>query len=127
MATWNKAILTDDGRKLQTKVEAGSKLVFTKMAMGAGTPSNLATAKELADRKIDMQIASVDTSKPYTVTIYGVLSNAKLGQGFTATEMGLYAKDPDAGEILYMVVTDSKPDYIPDQSNAIMQRVGIGA
>lgn len=126
MATWNKAILTDDGRKLQTKVEAGSKLVFTKMAMGAGTPSNLTTAKELADRKIDMQIASVDTSKPYTVTIYGVLSNAKLDKGFTATEMGLYAQDPDVGEILYMVVTDSKPDYIPDQSNAIMQRVGIG-
>lgn len=126
MAMWNKAILTDDGRKLQTKVEAGSKLVFTKMAMGAGTPSNLATAKELADRKIDMQIASVDTSRPYTATIYGVLSNAKLDRGFTATEMGLYAQDPDVGEILYMVVTDSKPDYIPEQSSAIMQRVGIG-
>lgn len=126
MATWNKAILTDDGRKLQAKVEAGTKLVFTKMAMGAGKPSDLKTASQLADKKIDMQIASVDTSMPYTVTIYGVLSNAKLEKGFTATELGLYAQDPDIGEILYMVVTDSKPDYIPDQTNVIMQRVGIG-
>ena len=95
MATWNKAILTDDGRKLQTKVEAGSKVVFTKMAMGAGTPSNLTTAKELADRQIDVQIASVDASKPYSVTIVRVLFNAKVDKGYTASGMGLYAQDTD--------------------------------
>lgn len=126
MATWNRAVLTNMGRQLQRRVEAGEELVFTRMAMGSGKPSKLETATDLSERKIDMTIASIDTSHPYTVTVYGILSNAKLSEGFTATEMGLYAQDPDYGEILYMVMVDAKPDFIPDQSNVIMQRIGIG-
>ena len=36
MPNWSGLILTQQGRQLQAKVEAGTKLVITKLKLGSG-------------------------------------------------------------------------------------------
>lgn len=126
MSQWSNPTLTNKGRALQSKVEQGEALVFTKMALGGGTPTSPETMTELVTPKLDMTISSKEMTGEYTCTIYGMLSNRGLEEGFTAKELGLYAQDPDEGEILYLVVTDEQPDYIPNQDTLIVQRIGVG-
>lgn len=46
------------------------------------------------------------------------ISNSGVKTGFKITEMGLFATDPDAGEIMYVALTDDIPDYMPAEGGS---------
>ncbi|WP_196601765.1 phage tail protein [Pectinatus frisingensis] len=122
MANWQGAILTTKGKALQAKVEAGTtKLALTKMKLGNGVISGSQTLEGLTDLvspQQDITISSITPNSNGTCNIEGVVTNTSLNTGYYLKELGLYATDPDAGEILYAITTDSNPDYLQASGSA---------
>ena len=124
MANWQGAILTNKGRALQAKVEGGlCQLALTKLKTGDGTLAPGQTLEALTDlvspkQNIGISAVVVDENQPGVVYVKGILSNASLTTGYMVKELGLFATDPDDGEILYAVTVDSNPDYCQDNTSA---------
>ncbi len=124
MANWQGAILTNKGRSLQAKVEGGlCQLALTKLKTGDGTLAPGQTLEALTDlvspkQNIGISAVVVDEDQPGVVYVKGILSNAELTTGYLVKELGLFATDPDDGEILYAVTVDSNPDYLQGNTSA---------
>ena len=127
MANWNGLILTTKGIALLSKVEAGTTLEMTKIKLGDGVlpdGQNLEDLTDLVSPKQILGIASREAQKNEDGEFNGLckisstISNVGLTQGYYVRELGIFANDPDAGEILYAVTTDTAPDYLPAQGGA---------
>lgn len=124
MANWQGAILTNKGRALQAKVEGGlCQLALTKLKTGDGTQAPGQTLEALTDlvspkQNIAISAVVVDENQPGVVYVKGILSNASLTTGYMVKELGLFATDPDDGEILYAITVDPNPDYLQDNTSA---------
>ncbi|MDU1161454.1 hypothetical protein [Veillonella parvula] len=129
MAEWSNATMTDVGANLQAKVNAGkTKLTFTKIKVGSGVNSTnpLALTDVISSKwettnfvvKLEGKIVSVDT----------VITNTGIHEAFRMSEIGLFAQDPDKGEILYAYLTDPEPDRMPAESGSVVvsQELTIG-
>lgn len=129
MAEWSNAIMTDVGNALQAKVNAGqTKLTFTKIKVGSGVNATnpLALTDVISSKwettniivKREGKIVSVDT----------FITNSGITEAFRMSEIGLFAKDPDKGEILYAYLTDPEPDRMPAEGGAVVvsQELTIG-
>ena len=129
MAEWSNATMTDVGAALQAKVNAGkTKLTFTKIKVGSGVNSTnpLALTDVISSKwettnfvvKLEGKIVSVDT----------VITNTGVHEAFRMSEIGLFAQDPDKGEILYAYLTDPEPDRMPAESGSVVvsQELTIG-
>ena len=129
MAEWSNATMTDVGADLQAKVNAGkTKLTFTKIKVGSGV--NATNPLELTDVisskwettnfvvKQEGKIVSVDT----------FITNTGIHEAFRMSEIGLFAQDPDKGEILYAYLTDPEPDRMPAEGGSVVvsQELTIG-
>lgn len=119
MANWTGFSMTNRGAELQAKVNAGSTtLTFTKLALGSGEASgSIENMTELVHKEMDMTIKAI-SNEGNIVTLKSTITNEGISQAFAAREMGLYAKDPDLGEILYAIQTDPAPDSIPAEGSA---------
>lgn len=129
MAEWSNATMTDVGAALQAKVNAGkTKLTFTKIKVGSGVNATnpLALTDVISSKwettnfvvKLEGKIVSVDT----------VITNTGIHEAFRMAEIGLFAQDPDKGEILYAYLTDPEPDRMPAESGSVVvsQELTIG-
>ena len=119
MAEWSNAIMTDVGNALQAKVNAGqTKLTFTKIKVGSGVNATNPLALTDVIVKREGKIVSVDT----------FITNSGITEAFRMSEIGLFANDPDKGEILYAYLTDPEPDRIPAEGGAVVvsQELTIG-
>ena len=122
MANWSGLVLTRKGELLHAKVEINlCKLHLTKIKLGSGVLEDgqqLETLADLIRPRQTVDIGTVTDNKDGTVTVAGIITNAELETGYTVTEMGLFAADPDEGEILYVVTRDAHPDYLPAKGGA---------
>lgn len=129
MAEWSNATMTDVGAALQAKVNAGkTKLTFTKIKVGSGVNATnpLALTDVISSKwettnfvvKLEGKIVSVET----------VITNTGIHEAFRMSEIGLFAQDPDKGEILYAYLTDPEPDRMPAESGSVVvsQELTIG-
>lgn len=129
MAEWSNAIMTDVGANLQAKVNAGkTKLTFTKIKVGSGVNATnpLALTDVLSSKwettnfvvKQEGKIVSVDT----------FITNNGITEAFRMSEIGLFAQDPDKGEVLYAYLTDPEPDRMPAAGGSVVvsQELTIG-
>lgn len=104
MAIFNNMRITDKGKILYAKAQAGHELHFTKMRVGAGNVEsrNPDTLLDLIDPKYDVGIQSISpNSETKSATISGMINNGAVTEPTYICEIGLYAEDPDEGEILY--------------------------
>lgn len=122
MPNWSGIILTNKGRQLQAKVESGStSLVLTKLKLGNGTISEGQTLEALNDLVGPKQVVGIATKTVLEngyCKIAATISNSDLAEGYLVKELGVFATDPDEGEILYAITTDSAPDYMPASGGA---------
>lgn len=129
MAEWSNATMTDVGADLQAKVNAGkTKLTFTKIKVGSGVNATnpLALTDVISSKwettnfvvKQEGKIVSVDT----------FITNTGIHEAFRMSEIGLFAQDPDKGEILYAYLTDPEPDRMPAEGGSVVvsQELTIG-
>lgn len=115
MANWNGLQLTNKGIALQAKVQAGTQLHITKLKLGSGVvPSgtDIKTLTDLIDPEQNLGIGGKEAVDDYC-KISSTISNTGLDAGYYVRELGVFAQDPDDGEILYMYTTDGAPDYLP--------------
>lgn len=131
MSNWGKPVLTKQGLKLQAKVDAGNAMQLTKCRLGSGTIGSGQQMEDLTELVAPVQtlpIASVTYSDDsHACIISAVTDNSTVTTGYYLREFGIYAKDPDDGEILYAVASDSEPDFIPAKgtSTVISQEIGV--
>lgn len=131
MSNWGKPVLTKQGLKLQAKVDAGNAMQLTKCRLGSGMIGSGQQLEDLTELVAPVQtlpIASVIYSDDsHACIISAVTDNSTVTTGYYLREFGIYAKDPDDGEILYAVASDSEPDFIPAKgtSTVISQEIGV--
>ena len=121
MSNWSSTQLTDLGRALDAKVTAGTTLLsFTKMKLGSGTETaeDIPAMTDLVSPKLVLGISScaVSASDDTICELISVASSSDVEDSFVVRELGVFATDPDVGEILYAVMLDSTPDTMPNEN-----------
>lgn len=121
MSNWSSTQLTDLGRALDAKVTAGTTLLsFTKMKLGSGTETaeDIPAMTDLVSPKLVLGISScaVSASDDTVCELISVASSSDVEDSFDVRELGVFATDPDVGEILYAVMLDSTPDTMPNKN-----------
>ena len=121
MANWTGDVLTKWGRELQAKVLAGTtRLELTRIKLGSGseTAEQVDNMRDLYDPKASLGISSV-AYEDNLCTVTGIIITQGIETGFYAKEWGLFAQDPDEGEILYLLlVTETNTMYMPPENNS---------
>lgn len=119
MAEFNKLTITNKGQALMSKIIAGSgNIEFTKVSASSNiyTESQILALTSLANVKQTVAISKITRINNVSVQIEAAMENSKLTSGYNMNSIGLYAKDPDDGEILYAVasvLTSDKGAYMP--------------
>ena len=121
MSNWSSYQFTRKGEQLRAKVEAGKcKLTLTKMKIGNGNVT-LGDIKDMSDLKspqlvLGISSCAVSAEDDRVCEVVGIASSSNVENAFSVTEVGLYANDPDVGEILYLVEIDTSPDDMPNKN-----------
>ena len=105
--------ITNTGRDLLTKILTGSQLTITKVMVGNGKLSGQdpAALTDLVSPK-HPATATVPKVTDGTVTFTIQYQNQETGM-VTINEYGVFAQDPDAGEILlYYATLGDYPQYV---------------
>lgn len=116
--------LTEKGNALIGKLLASEgTLKFTKVTAGDGSiPSGKSPEgmTELGNYVTDGLIASVSSSATGEASVVVQISSIDLAQGFSCTELGLWAEDPDEGDILYAYLyLQQHPEWIRADADAV--------
>lgn len=105
MNQWANTVLTDKGAALLSKLTQGNTLNITKAITGSGfvTPGLLTKQTEVTDPQQELTFRPVSYPEEGQCAITVALKNEGLAVGYKATQVGLYATDPDEGEILFFI------------------------
>lgn len=123
MLIWNPGKLTKDGKALLAKAQAGKCAIqITKAQSGSGSYTSsedisqrtaLKTVKQTFP--ISNKVINTDSALVLKIT----MENSTLTAGYDITEFGVFASDPDKGEILYSIATASTSDYMPAYNGVV--------
>lgn len=116
MAAFPKMTLTNVGQALQTKVLAGAELTFTRIALGDGKLNGqpISPLTALIHQTASVSVDTVVVINDDTCQASGFFTNKDISTGFWWREFGIFAQDPDVGEILYGYTNAGDAgDYIP--------------
>ncbi|MEK4883683.1 phage tail protein [Bacillus sp. FSL W8-0223] len=120
MGAFGGLILTNRGRNLQVKAQTGVELHFTRIAIGDGDlgGSSILELNALKNERKSLEITKLKVLTGGQAVVGSVLNNQDITAGFYFREIGVFATDPDVGEILYCYANaGSTADYIPAGSD----------
>lgn len=119
-AEFKPGVLTNKGLALLAKWQLGRCIpTITKAVIGSGSYSaseSLATRTALKAQKLSVGISTKYIQNNSTALLKCMFDNTTLTAGFKVTEIGIYAQDPDDGEILYSMAVsadEANADYLP--------------
>ena len=115
-------VVTDDGRELIAKLVAGKQLMLTKIMVGSGSIPDGTKPTEM--KNLSEPVAAGTSTAPVydgvnvQMTIeYRSDLNGGLDHGFWLREFGVFAYDPDKGEIMMCYGTlGDYPQYVSAMS-----------
>lgn len=119
--SFGSIIFTNKGKLLQSKAQSGVNLNFTRMAIGDGELSGQAIQElnGLINEKKSISITTLKVQDSGKVQVGGIISNQDIITGFYWREVGLFADDPDVGEVLYCYGNAGDlAEYIPASGGA---------
>lgn len=127
MGAFVNSTITKAGVLAAAKALSGQQLTFTKIVMGDGFLSEGQTVDNLEDvinKKVTVDIVRHSVESANTAILGGVFTNQGLEDGFYWRELGLYAQDPDVGEILFSYGNSGDlAEYIPaDGGNTVIEK-----
>lgn len=96
--------MTVAGLLVLAKGIAGQKINFTRIVMGDGyleEGQQPRTLEGVISPRAVVDISKIKINGDGTVAIGGIFTNKDEDNGFYYRELGLYADDPEAGEVLY--------------------------
>lgn len=105
MNQWANTVLTEKGIALLTKLTQGNTLTITKAVVGSGfvTPGTLMGRTEVAEPQQELTFRPTTYPEEGKCKLTVVLSNDGLAAGYDAMQVGLFATDPDEGEVLFAI------------------------
>ena len=109
MAEFSRLVITNKGQALLAKMMTGEGNVeFTKISTSdmEYTLEQLEALTEFSGVKQTVSVSKVTRTNGVAVTIETTFDNTELTQGYHMRALGLYAIDPDDGEILYAVTAE---------------------
>ena len=106
MNIWENAVVTIQGLSLLSKLTEGNTLNITKAETGESyvTPGLLNQLTAVAGPKQQLSFRTISYPEQGKCKLPCYLTNAGLASGYTAKQVGVYATDPDEGEILFLIV-----------------------
>jgi hypothetical protein len=116
MSQFGSITQTTKGITVQAKAQTGTQLQFTRIAVGDGNlnGASIADLNSLISEKKSLQISKLKNTADGKVVVGTVLSNQDVTSGFYFREIGVFAQDPDIGEILYCYANaGALGEYIP--------------
>ena len=122
MATWVNFCRTQQGFALDTKVSSGvTSLKITKAMSAAGrvNPLLLKEQSALTDERQVLELMDIQTTEDPTEFVLPIkLLNKGIGKKYSMYQLGIFADDPDSGEILYMICQTSteEGEEIPSEA-----------
>ena len=123
MLIWNPSKLTKDGKALLAKAQAGKCAIqITKAQSGSGSYSSeedISQRTALKAVKQTFPISNKTINSDSALVLKITMENSKLEAGYDITEFGVFASDPDRGEILYSIATASRSDYMPAYNGVV--------
>lgn len=107
---------TNRGKVLEAKAQTGVTLNFTRIGVGDGELSgqDISDLTALIHQTMSLTLSRFKVLTNGKASVGGVLTNDGLATGFYWREIGLFATDPDLGEILYCYGNaGALAEYIP--------------
>lgn len=111
---------TKKGLVLSAKLLTGASLVITRVTAGSGSTAEPAEAAALPQPRQALAV-NAPTRSGNTATIPVTLAAALAEEDYALTELGVYARDPDEGEILYKVYRLDAPVEITAGSRMVLR------
>lgn len=132
---FNAAVLTTKGIALLAKAQAGRCAInLTKAQSGSGSYADgesLIGRTALKELKQTFALTTITVQNTTNVYVKFVMSNHQdsgdLTTGYYVKEIGLFATDPDEGEILYAIATaiTNQWDYMPSYNNLLPSTITV--
>lgn len=132
------SVLTKNGIALNAKAQAGRcKITLTKAAAGDGSYSStedLTSRTALKSQKQTFPLNTVTVQNQSNVFVKFIMSNhmdsaygGDLANGYYVKEIGLFATDPDEGEILYAIAigVQDQWDYMPAYNDLLPSTITV--
>ncbi|MCM1189792.1 MAG: hypothetical protein NC541_10920 [bacterium] len=142
MAAYKTFVLTEQGKKLLEDLISGEgELEFRYLATGSGeyeeaekNRDQLQIMKELKKERQQASFFKISKEENGLVGMKASVDNRELTEGYSITEIGIYAgKKGETEKVLYCVaVVEGKPDYMPEDKNekaysvVFNVKIGIG-
>ena len=103
MSKWPNFKMTAKGEALLAKLVAGTKLTITRAVTGTGyvDPDTLSAQTAVTGVKQTVEFRALTYTGESKSVLHCRLSNSGLNAGYTAMQLGVYATDPDEGQILF--------------------------
>lgn len=122
MNTWPDSFITTKGLALQAKLIAGTKLTITRAVTGTGyvEPETLREQTAVTGEQQTLTFRQITYPSEGKCSLPCRLNNTGLATGYTAMQVGIYATDPDEGEILYFITqsVSGEGTVIPSETEA---------
>ncbi|BFH10620.1 phage tail protein [Paenibacillus melissococcoides] len=118
MGAFGGMIITNKGRALQAKAQTGIELKYTRIKVGDGKlgGQSIPTLNNLISAKKSLDIKKLEVRPDGKAVVGTMLSNAGLQSGFYFREIGVFAQDPDVGEIMFCYANSGdNAEYIPPE------------
>lgn len=116
MSAFGGLFITNRGRNLQAKAQTGTQLTFTRMGIGDGElgGSSIPDLNALKHEVLSLSLTELKVLTGGKARVRSILSNQEIVTGFYFREIGIFAQDPDLGEILYCYGNaGANAEYIP--------------
>ena len=119
---FHDAVITMKGLLLDTKIRSGQAVPkFTKMKIGDGAydgTEELSEVERLKSVRQEFGFSSIEIVDDKTVRLRAISDNEGVTEGYYISELGVFAEDPDEGEILYSIAigVENKMDYQPSEA-----------
>ena len=128
MAVFSNTITTKKGLALIAKSIGGKQITFTKIKTSDydyPSNTNFENLTVLGSIKQTVTISAVTIENESTVRVKGVILNTGLTESYYLKNIGLYANDPEEGEILFNVTTSTISDIIPSYSGVNVSKITV--
>lgn len=121
MSKWPNFVITAKGEELLAKLIAGTKLAITRAVTGTGyvDPDTLSAQTAVSGEKQTIELRALAYTDESKAVLHCRMSNSGLAAGYTAMQVGVYATDPDDGEILFCLAQaeEDKGSEVPSEAD----------
>lgn len=111
---------TNKGLALAAKTAAGACLRVTRVVGGSGHTADIPNVVQLLEIRQTLAVGEACCAGD-TAVLPVTLAAVELGATYTLTELGIYAEDPNEGEILYCVYRLDEPVTIQAGSDTMLR------